>query len=182
MDLELGNCSRCGGKMEQKCVDHDIGALIGLESVVVHNLPAPVCADCGSVVVSGGILEPIGVIIATEMLKQSRLDASEVRYLRKLIGDTQEKFAVGLGTTRVTVTRWEEANKVNDGTTSYSIRSYVYFRLREQGVPASIGYLAQVEPYFVLKQPLKESHLRVRDVDYAKILGSLTGTGTIELR
>jgi YgiT-type zinc finger domain-containing protein len=176
MELELKNCHRCGGLLERKCIDHDVGPLLGLPSVVVHDFPAPVCGSCGAVVVDGAVIDSLSLLIAANMLAQPQLDGLEVRYLRKQVGDTQEQFAARIGTTRASVARWESEQQLLDGTNAYSVRSHVYFRLKDKA-----PFMAQLEPCFVNPQKAPApAHGRDRVLDYSSILRSLTG-GPLDL-
>lgn len=116
-----------------KQIDHDVGALLGMTSVVVKRMVAPVCPKCGWVEVPGQILDRVAMALGAFLLQQETLLPSEVRYLRKLVGDTQEEFGQRLGASRITVTRWEapEAGRL-DGTQAYAVRAHVYFRLRRR--------------------------------------------------
>jgi YgiT-type zinc finger domain-containing protein len=121
-------CSVCGkGSLVQKLIDHDVGALLDMKRVVVHNMPALVCSKCGSVNMYGGILDQIALLLAVSILQLQELDPAEVRYLRKLIGDTQGEFAERLGVVRATVNRWENSSEPVKGPDAYAIRSHAFF-------------------------------------------------------
>lgn len=126
-------CSVCGkGRLLQKLVNHDVGALLDMKRVVVHNMPALVCSKCGSVHMYGGILDQVALLLAVDILQRQELEPDEVRYLRKLIGDTQEEFAERLDVSRVTVNRWENNSEPVKGPDAYAIRSHTFFRLRDR--------------------------------------------------
>ena len=134
-------CSACGkGHLVEKVVAHDVGPLLGMPRVKVENLPALVCSKCGAVTVSGAALDAIANLLAALILKSATLDAVEVRYLRRLVGDTQEEFAKRLEVERATVNRWENATMPISGPTAYAIRSHVFFRLR--GKSAAVDAVA----------------------------------------
>jgi YgiT-type zinc finger domain-containing protein len=135
-------CSACGkGHLAEKVVNHDVGALLGIPHVRVENLPALVCSKCGAVTVSGAILDSVSDLLAALILKSPRLDAGEVRYLRRMVGDTQEEFAKRLEVERATVNRWENSPTPISGPTAYAIRSHVFFRLR--GKSAAVDAVAE---------------------------------------
>jgi DNA-binding transcriptional regulator YiaG len=98
--------------------------------VSVEHLPALVCTKCGTVTVAGALLDAVANLLAALILKNPALDAGEVRYLRKMVGDTQEEFARRLEVERATVNRWENSTAPISGPTAYAIRSHVFFRLR----------------------------------------------------
>src|SRR5262249_19668795 len=129
-------CSVCGkGNLVQKLIVHDVGVLLDMKRVVVHNIPALVCSKCGSVNMYGGILDQIALLLAVNILQLQELDPAEIRYLRKLIGDTQEEFAERLGVVRATVNRWENNSESVKGLDAYAIRSHAFFRLRDRFPP-----------------------------------------------
>jgi YgiT-type zinc finger domain-containing protein len=135
-------CSACGkGHLAEKVVNHDVGALLGMPHVRVENLPALVCSKCGVVTVPGAILDSLSSLLAALILKRPALDAGEVRYLRRMVGDTQEEFAKRLEVERATVNRWENSAAPISGPTAYAIRSHVFFRLR--GKSAAVDAVAE---------------------------------------
>jgi YgiT-type zinc finger domain-containing protein len=126
-------CSACEkGHLAEKVVKHDVGALVGMSSVMVENLPALVCSNCGAVTVRGNTLDAVTYLLAALILKRSVLDAIEVRYLRGLLGDTQEELAKSLDVDRATVNRWENSTTPITGTQAYAIRTHAFFRLRDK--------------------------------------------------
>lgn len=126
-------CSKCGkGKLRHKSVDYDVGHLVDMKRVFVENLPALVCPNCGAVSVEGKIVESITLLLAVEILQRPEIAPLEARYLRKLVGDTQDEFAARLGVVRATVNRWENATADVIGPDAYAIRSHTFFRLRER--------------------------------------------------
>lgn len=142
-------CSACGkGKLIHRVIDHDVSGLLDMRKVVVSNLPALVCSKCGEVNMYGGVLEQIALLLAASIVSLPDLFPSEVRFLRKLIGDTQEEFARRLGVARATVNRWEKGEEPSRGPDAYAIRSHAFFRLR--GASTAIEAAA---PAFVEIQP-----------------------------
>lgn len=142
-------CSVCGkGKLVHRLIEHDVGGLLGMKKVVVSELPALVCSTCGSVSMYGGVLEQISLLLAVTILSSSELDPLEVRYLRKLIGDTQDEFARRLGVARITVNRWEQGDESLKGPDAYAIRSHTFFRLR-----GSSPVIEAAAPAFVANTP-----------------------------
>lgn len=124
-------CSSCGkGHLAEKMVSHDVGPLLGMPHVVVEHLPGLACSKCGAVTVPGAVLDAISMALAALILRRPSLAATEVRFLRKLVGDTQEDFAKRLEVDRATVNRWENSVAAIRGTPAYAIRSHVFFRLR----------------------------------------------------
>jgi DNA-binding XRE family transcriptional regulator len=126
-------CSECeDGVLAKKTIEHDVGALLGMNEVRVTNLPALVCTRCGAVAVEGGVLDKVSLALASQILRRPSLDGIEVRYLRKLLGDTQSDLAEKLGVDRVTVNRWENSPEPIDGAQAYALRSHAFLRLRDK--------------------------------------------------
>jgi Helix-turn-helix len=127
------HCSECEtGVLKPKTLEHDVGALLGMNEVRVTNLPALVCRNCGAVSVSGELLDRIALALATVILLQPAPDGIEARYLRKLLGDTQAELADKLGVDRATVNRWENAPEPVTGANAYALRSHAFLRLRDR--------------------------------------------------
>ncbi len=116
----------------EKVVNYDVGPLLGMPHVGVENLHALVCSKCGALTVSGAVLDAVANLLAALILKSPALDAGEVRYLRRMLGDTQGEFAKRLEVERATVNRWENAVAPISGPTAYAIRSHVFFQLRDK--------------------------------------------------
>lgn len=128
-------CSECeDGVLAKKTIEHDVGALLGMIEVRVTNLPALVCNRCGVVAVEGGVLDKVSFALASQILRRPALDGIEVRYLRKLLGDTQSELAEKLGVDRITVNRWENSPEPIDGAQAYALRSHSFLRLRNRDV------------------------------------------------
>jgi YgiT-type zinc finger domain-containing protein len=142
-------CSVCGkGKLVRRIIEHDVGDLLDMKHVVVSNLPALVCTKCGSVSMYGGILEQIALQLGALILRLPDLYPFEVRYLRKLVGDTQEELAQRLGVARITVHRWEKGEAPTTGPDAYAIRSHAFFRLRglSQAIEAAASAFIETKP------------------------------------
>ena len=109
-------CSPCKGPFQEVRRDHDVGALLGLKSVMVKSMKVLECEQCKGITVIGAELEKAEArlvwAITTRMNGRGFSDEvaypDEMKFLRKSVGDTQEEFAVRMGTTLTTVKRWEE--------------------------------------------------------------------------
>jgi hypothetical protein len=123
-------CSECEqGLLQKETIEHDVGALLGMKEVRVMNLPALVCNRCGSIAVEGGMLGQVALALASVILRRSSLDGTEVRFLRKLLGDRQSDLAEKLGVERITVNRWENSPEPITGAQAYALRSHAFLRL-----------------------------------------------------
>ena len=162
-------CSACGkGHLAEKVVDHDVGPLLGMPQVRVENLPALVCSKCGAVTVPGAILDSVSNMLAALILRSPALDADEVRYLRRMVGDTQEEFAKRLEVERATVNRWENAATPISGPTAYAIRSHVFFRLR--GKSAAVDAVS--ETFLQVGSPEKRGRRTAYRIDAAGLVAA----------
>lgn len=143
------HCSECGkGTLRRKLIDHDVGAFIDMKKVFVEGLPALVCTSCGGISLEGSVIEAIMLLLAVDILQRPALSSGEVRYLRKLVGDTQDEFAVRLGVNRITVNRWENDSGDVKGPDAYAIRSHTFFRLRDRS-----PLIEAVAPAFTSEHP-----------------------------
>ncbi len=161
-EIRCGVCHKAN--LVQKHVDHDVGPLLDMKKVVVHNMPALVCQKCGNVSMYGGLLDQIAILLAVDLLQLQELAPMEVRYLRKLVGDTQEEFAHRLGVVRATVNRWENGAEAVKGPDAYAIRSHAFFRLHERNPP-----IEGVAPAFTADQPRPRSKKRGYRIDGATL-------------
>ena len=118
--------------MADKIVSYDVGPLLGMPPVKVRHLPALTCTNCGAVTVDGAVLDAVSMLLAAQIMRRTSLEATEVRYLRKMVGDTQELFAKMMEVDRATVNRWENTATPIAGTQAYAIRSHAFFRLRRR--------------------------------------------------
>jgi DNA-binding transcriptional regulator YiaG len=79
----------------------------GLNNVVLTGVLVFHC-PCGEVSVEIPALSVLHRFIAFELLrKPSLLVGEEIRYLRKFVGYTASDFAAEIGTSNVTISRWE---------------------------------------------------------------------------
>ena len=161
-------CSTCGkANLVPKLIEHDVGSLLDMRRVVVHGLPALVCPKCRSVTLYGGILDQIAVLLAVDILRLPELHAEEVRYLRKLIGDTQDEFAQRLGVVRATTNRWENGSEPVKGPDAYAIRSHAFFRLRDRSPE-----IESVSEAFISEAPRARPRKRGYSIEGATLLAA----------
>jgi len=74
----------------------------------LRNVEVSRCPQCGEEEIAIPRIEALHKAIAQALItKPFRLDAAEIRYLRKYLGWSGADFADHMGTTRETVSRWE---------------------------------------------------------------------------
>lgn len=102
------NCLICGAKMKTQKEDVQYTAC-GLPYVTLRNIEVSRCSQCGEEEIAIPRIEALHKTIAQALIaKPSRLNAEEIRYLRKYLDWSEADFAAHMGTTRETVSRWEK--------------------------------------------------------------------------
>jgi putative zinc finger/helix-turn-helix YgiT family protein len=107
----------------KRIASHEAGALLGMRSVKVRNVPALVCPQCKEVVLDGAVLDALHEQLLLDVLSSGHVSGEEVRFIRKALGLSQASFAKRLGVHRVSVARWETSEVPLDGPTSVAIRA-----------------------------------------------------------
>jgi putative zinc finger/helix-turn-helix YgiT family protein len=104
---KLMTCISCGGQMHTRRENFLYDAC-GLPNVTLLGVEVNRCLQCGEYEVAIPQIEDLHKAIAQALIRQtSRLDAAEIRYLRKYLGWSGADFATHMGATRETVSRWE---------------------------------------------------------------------------
>ena len=100
-------CLNCGAELTVKVGDYRYAAGDGL-NVVLKNVKKTYCPECGEdgVVIPkvSQLNEALAKVLAS---KPERLGPGEIRFLRKYLGWSGKDFAVRMGVTPETVSRWE---------------------------------------------------------------------------
>jgi len=100
-------CLECGVTMKTNRENVRYAAC-GLPHVTLRNVEVSRCPQCGEEEIAIPRIEALHKAIARALIaKPFRLDAAEIRYLRKYLGWSGADFADHMGTTRETVSRWE---------------------------------------------------------------------------
>jgi putative zinc finger/helix-turn-helix YgiT family protein len=100
-------CLSCGAEMKTKR-ENVLYKDSGLPHVTLRNIEVSRCPQCGEEEIAIPKIEALHKAIAQALItKPYRLDAAEIRYLRKYLGWSGADFAEHMGTTRETVSRWE---------------------------------------------------------------------------
>jgi putative zinc finger/helix-turn-helix YgiT family protein len=100
-------CMVCGAEMTTGRENFRYDAC-GLPGVTLMGVEVSRCPQCGEYEVAIPQIEDLHRAIAQALIrKTSRLNAAEIRYLRKYLGWSGADFAARMGTTPETVSRWE---------------------------------------------------------------------------
>ena len=100
-------CLVCGAEMKTGRENFRYDAC-GLPGVTLMDVEVSRCPQCGEYEVAIPQIDDLHKAIAQALIrKSSRLDAAEIRYLRKYLGWSGADFASHMGATRETVSRWE---------------------------------------------------------------------------
>jgi putative zinc finger/helix-turn-helix YgiT family protein len=85
----------------------------GLPGVTLLDVEVSRCGQCGEYEVAIPQIDDLHKAIARALIrKTSRMDAAEIRYLRKYLGWSGADFAAHMGVTPETVSRWERGTEV----------------------------------------------------------------------
>jgi DNA-binding transcriptional regulator YiaG len=98
----------CGGRLQATVLKfYDFSAYAGFH-VVFDSVPGFRCANCEGETVDGGLINILLKIIVVEITKSdSRLSGEQARFLRRVLGSTQQELATRMGVVRETVANWE---------------------------------------------------------------------------
>ena len=100
-------CLNCGKQMKTRRENIKYDAC-GLSNVTLAGMEVSRCQACGEYEVSIPQIEDLHKALAQSVIrKPGRLQAEEVRFLRKYLGWSGADFAEHMGTKRETVSRWE---------------------------------------------------------------------------
>lgn len=131
----------------------------GLNNVYLVGITVRTCSDCKEDLPEipniSRLHDKIAETIAT---KPAELTGEEIRFLRKNLGLKAEEFAKHLGTTSVSLSRWEnghDVSKEND-----KLIRYFYLRFKEEKTRNRIN--ASVEELDNADKPSKPLNLNVQ--------------------
>jgi putative transcriptional regulator len=134
-------CSQCGANAAVEIKNKYLAKELGLGSVTIDNMPIIHCETCGNddplYFDMEGMLRAIARKLAD---KPAALSGKEFRFLRKHLGLSPIRLAETFGTTRETVSRWENDQREVPETTDRLIRSLVLMEGHERdGILAMFG-------------------------------------------
>ena len=102
-------CFQCGGEMTSARENYKYGD--GLD-VTLLNVEVRRCPKCGEFEVGIPMIEELHRAIAMKIIHQrARLAPSQIRWLRKWLGWSGERFAEHVGVMATTVSKWENGKE-----------------------------------------------------------------------
>ena len=109
-------CHLCGGQNTRTIPGPYHYTQCGLDGVFLHGVDHMECLECGESYVSipneSRLLETIAKSI---LAADNPLGGQHIRFLRGLVGWTQDRLAAELGRSRVAVARWESESVAHPG-------------------------------------------------------------------
>ncbi len=103
-------CIQCGCGMKARCENHSYKAS-GLTGVTLVGVEVRRCPRCGEWEVSIPRIAQLNQAVALALArKPTMLNGPEIRFLRKNLGWSGIDFAVYMGVTPETVSRWERGH------------------------------------------------------------------------
>ena len=163
-------CRACrkGTLVPTELHEHDMGAWLGIESVMVESVPALRCDACGAVSFDGAVLDAVTRAFARMLVNEAGdLWPSEARFLRKFLLATQSELAERLQIDRTTIARWETADEPIGRAHSASLRAHVALHLAGLD-PSQSGALEQALSH-PPKQPMTRGRYVVSDAKYPHV-------------
>jgi YgiT-type zinc finger domain-containing protein len=138
----------------------------GLKNVLLVGVPMYQCPSCKASEVEIPCMEELHILLAFLIVLQPQpLKASEVRYLRKHVGYSQEDLARLLGVTRITVTRWESNKGIQKDQDKHLRRLYLQKKADEfRRLPEIHRILSTLVDWLPLE---KKTQRRIRVEDWA---------------
>jgi len=143
----------------------------GLDNVVLIDVLVFHCS-CGEIALQIPAMSMLHCTIAFELIKKpTLLSGQEVRYLRNFVGYTAREFADMLGTTNITVSRWENGFTRITRNNDRVLRLAFFMAILEREAEAAVGpdNQTQVPDVIAFAQKVKTFNLTsflktIRDV------------------
>ena len=159
------NCAECGHQMDEMEGMHRYDES-GLKNIHLMNVPIYKCQSCGETEVEIPGMEELHLLLGLLIAYQpKRLNADEVRYLRKHMGYSQEELAEKLGITRPTIARWEADRTITLGQDIHLRRFYLGKKGKELDSFTSVHriLLALLDK---LPNPTRKQKVQIRREDW----------------
>ena len=104
----------CGGRLRTEiATSYDFSGYVGFP-VALRNVPILRCSKCAGETIDGGIINILLKVIVLEITKSpGRLSSDEARFLRRILGITQQELSDRMGIARETVAKWECGDSIS---------------------------------------------------------------------
>jgi DNA-binding transcriptional regulator YiaG len=136
-DPVIRKCYVCAGEMEGRHQNYAYKEC-GLDNVVLLDVLVFNC-KCGEIAAQIPAMAVLHQIIAGEILKKPTLICGEeIRYMRKFVGYSAAEFADIIGSTKISVSRWENGAKITPNTDRL-LRLAFFTKIIERAAEAAIG-------------------------------------------
>jgi DNA-binding transcriptional regulator YiaG len=136
-DPVIRECYVCGGEMVGRHQNYAYKEC-GLDNVVLLDVLVFNC-KCGEIAAQIPAVSVLHQIIATEILKKPTLICGEeIRYMRKFVGCSASEFADIIGSTKISVSRWENGARITPNTDRL-LRLAFFTKIIERAAEVAIG-------------------------------------------
>ena len=131
MTTQHNICLNCGHKLVTRRENHPYGSLPG---TVLVGVPVHRCPNCGEAEVEIPMIDELNRTLAQGLTaKTTRLVGAEIRFLRGSLDYSSAEFARLLGSSPVTVSRWEHDAQAISAHADMLLRALITMKLA--GVP-----------------------------------------------
>jgi putative zinc finger/helix-turn-helix YgiT family protein len=131
MTIQHNICINCGHKLVTRRENHPYRSLPG---TVLVGVPVHRCPNCGESEVEIPMIDDLNRTLAASLIvKTSRLIGAEIRFLRGWLDYSSAEFARLLGSSPVTISRWEHDAQDISAHADLLLRALIAMKLA--GVP-----------------------------------------------
>ena len=148
----------CGEPLKKQKKDYHYTES-GLDNVILSGINVFECSECGEIFPEIiGINELHKQIGLALVKKRSQLKGKEIRFIRKLLGFNEKKFASIMGVDPVSVSRWENS-KADVGMTSDKLIRMLFIQSLEEECNKvardAVGLISSLRKKVELEKPIK---------------------------
>jgi putative zinc finger/helix-turn-helix YgiT family protein len=105
MSTHPDTCFNCGHKMRTR---RENVPFLGLPGIVLVGVPVSRCPNCGEYEIAIPNIDELHRVLALRVIEESgRLTGAEIKFLRTVLDYTSAEFARLIGSSPVTISRWE---------------------------------------------------------------------------
>lgn len=143
----------CGGHLRpQLLAEYDFSGYVGFPLKLL-NVPGLRCTKCAAETVHGGVINLVfKVLVSVIAQSPGRLNAEQARFLRRVVGTTQQELSDRMGIARETVAKWECGDAIISPQHDLILRVIV------------LGPLLEREPDFIPRKQVEELFSKLQAV------------------